>query len=126
MGKNVGVEAFVDALASVEVAAAEVRAALAALDDANAAVRRALDDGIANHELLSSTGWADHRAAVILALGAYSSELKRARAEYVRVLVDGDGFTISDDARVIGHPRQLTKRIYDTSRDGLDGGTFTV
>jgi len=48
------------------------------------------------------------------------SVLMRSRGEYFHVLVDDEGLTISEVARLVGHPRQLVKRRYDAVRPTRD------
>ena len=107
-----------DALGSLSAALEAVQQELHRMEAANERLRSALADGMESHELLSATGWADARSALLDATGGRGSLLKRSRSEYVRILVDEEGMSISEAARVLGHPRQLTKRVYDALSDG--------
>jgi hypothetical protein len=47
------------------------------------------------------------------ALTEMSSALRRQRTESIRELVDQEGLSVSAVSRLIGHSRQLVKRLYD-------------
>jgi hypothetical protein len=42
-----------------------------------------------------------------------TSRVSRLRVEGIRVLIDHEGLTVNEVSRLIGHPRQLVKRLYD-------------
>jgi hypothetical protein len=118
VGTNVGTSDLAGALGELSAALVAVRVELDAMEAANARLRAAIDDGVASHELLQTSGWADARSALLDSTGGLASQLKRTRSEYVRLLVDVEGMSISEAARVLGHPRQLIKRVYDALSDG--------
>lgn len=118
MGSAVGKQEFADALGALSAALEAVQAEVGRMEAANARLRAALADGVASDLLLTESGWAAARTALLEATSELGSHLKQSRSEYVRILVDDDGLSISEAARVLGHPRQLTKRVYDARNDG--------
>jgi hypothetical protein len=56
------------------------------------------------------------RAAVRQALTQTSEALRRVRSAKIRSLVDDEGISIGQVAELLGHPRQLVKRLYDADR----------
>jgi hypothetical protein len=55
------------------------------------------------------------REALVESMAAVSSSLMMARAQFVRVLVDEEGYSVSEVALFLGNARQLTKRLYDAA-----------
>jgi hypothetical protein len=55
------------------------------------------------------------RVPVRESLAEMSSALRRVRTEAIRSLVANEGLSVSEVSRVVGHPRQLVKRLYDAS-----------
>lgn len=58
------------------------------------------------------------RDILIERLSDLHSALMRSRAEYIRLLVDEEGMTIPAVARLVGHPPQLVRRLYQAAHRG--------
>jgi hypothetical protein len=68
----------------------------------------------------------DARAATRQGLTQVSKSLRQVRSAKIRALVDHDGLSISQVAALLGHPRQMIKRLYDADEDGeVDVATAT-
>jgi hypothetical protein len=81
------------------------------------------------------------RKDLVESISVINSSLMMARAHFIRVLVDEEGYSVSDVALFLGNARQLTKRLYDAARadeeikregslvpaaaPGLNGRSFT-
>jgi hypothetical protein len=63
------------------------------------------------------------RAAARGALAEVAEALRRSRSAKIRALVDDEGLTIVQVSRLLGHPRQLVKRLYDNGR--IDGESLS-
>jgi hypothetical protein len=103
-------------LEELDQAIARVREELDRLEAANAHARDAIRGDTRMRDLFSQSDGPRARDAVIEAVTALQSALMRSRGEFFGVLVDGEHMTISEVARLVGHPRQLVKRRYDAVR----------
>jgi hypothetical protein len=56
------------------------------------------------------------RKDLVESISVVNSSLMMARAHFIRVLVDEEGYGVSDVALFLGNARQLTKRLYDAAR----------
>ena len=103
---------FRKSLVGIEEAVADLRTAADLLEASIQHTRELLDAGVDARELarLSGTG---SRDTTIEALNTMHSALRISRAEWYRFLIEQDGMTPSDIARLTGHPRQMIKRQYD-------------
>jgi hypothetical protein len=107
---------FLDSLEELDKAIASVRTELDALEAANAHTRDAFRAGMRMRDLFPQSDGPRARDAVIDAIAELQSALMRSRGEFFGVLVEQEGMTISEVARLVGHPRQLVKRRYDAVR----------
>jgi hypothetical protein len=103
-------------LEELDQAIARVREELDRLEAANAHARDAIRGDTRMRDLFSQSDGPRARDAVIEAVTALQSALMRSRGEFFGVLVDDEHMTISEVARLVGHPRQLVKRRYDAVR----------
>ena len=110
------VDRFLESLEELDKAVARVRHELDGLDAANAHARDAVRAGMHMRDLFPRSDGPRARDAVIEAVTALQSALMRSRGEFFGVLVEQEGMTISEVARLVGHPRQLVKRGYDAVR----------
>jgi helix-turn-helix, Psq domain len=104
-------EAWVDSLQRIENARVELDAALSALApwivDAV--------DAVASGEPMSDLVRRTHlraRRRVADAVSAMNSALAENRIAAIRVIVDDEGLTMSEAARLFGIPRQVLSRLY--------------
>ncbi len=107
---------FLDSLEALDNAIARLRNELDGLEAANAHTREAIRAGTHMRDLFPQSDGPRARDAVIDAVTALQSALMRSRGEFFGVLVEQEGMTISEVARLVGHPRQLVKRRYDAAR----------
>jgi hypothetical protein len=103
-------------LEELDRAIAHVRTELDGLEAANAHARDAVRAGMRMRDLFPQSDGPRARDAVIEAVAALQSALMRSRGEFFGVLVEDEDMTISEVARLVGHPRQLVKRRYDAVR----------
>jgi hypothetical protein len=61
------------------------------------------------------------RESLVAALTAMNSSVMLARAHFIRVLVDEEGFSVPDVALVLGNARQVVKRHYDAAHADIRG-----
>jgi hypothetical protein len=97
----------------------ETRAQLRiALDELQPAAAQAVDEiaaGATMAELVSRTEMRVRRRTAD-ALGAMTSALAENRVAAIRVVVDDEGMTITEAARLFGVPRQVLSRLYHGAR----------
>lgn len=106
-------EEFAATLDSLSDASRAMGAALDGLDEIVERVQSHLEAGKPLAGAYTETGWGEDRSHVFAAISGLQHALARARTEYFRALVDGEGMTITEVARLVGQPRQLVKRSYD-------------
>ena len=111
---------FVDSLEELDEAIARVRDALDGLEAANAYTRDVIRVGMRMRDLFPRSDGPRARDPTIEAVTALQTALMRSRGEFFGVLVEEEGMTISEVARLVGHPRQLVKRRYDAVRADAD------
>jgi hypothetical protein len=76
------------------------------------AIRAALVAGGKMYDLCTKDEIAA-RDRVRSALMEVTSMLKQMRVEGIRIIVENEGYRVSDVARLLDHPRQMVKRLYD-------------
>jgi hypothetical protein len=86
--------------------------ALQSLCDYMDGVCQKLIAGATVHDVLT-TETLSRRDLVRDLLTQVASAVRRSRSEGIRVMIDSEGLSVGDVARIIGHPRQLVKRLYD-------------
>ena len=111
---------FVRSLDELDEAIGSLRRELDGLEASVAHTRDAVSAGMRMTDLFPTSDAPRARDAVIDAMNTLHSVLMRSRGEYFHVLVDEEGLTISEVARLVGHPRQLVKRRYDAVRPTRD------
>jgi hypothetical protein len=77
--------------------------------------RVALAQGAPVSEFVSAERLA-YRDRVRELLPKLASALQQSRAEAIRELIDAEGLSVQMVSRIVGHPRQLVKRLYDSDR----------
>ncbi len=107
---------FVESLDELDATIERMRRALDGLEAANAHTRDAINTKMRMADLFAVSAAPRSRDAVIDAMNAMHSVLMRSRGEFFHILVDEEAMTISEVARLVGHPRQLVKRRYDAVR----------
>jgi hypothetical protein len=105
-------ELFLQSLVNLEDAIAEIRSAADMLEVSIQQTRKKIDSGLPVLELLRTPG-TESRETTLEALNTMHSALMLSRAEWYRVLIEQEGMSLSEIARVTGHPRQIIKRRYD-------------
>ena len=97
------------------------------LDEIERVTREGLADARTGSALMDQkTQWPERiraRERLIEALTAVNSTMMRARAHFIRVLVDEEGQKIADLALMLGNSRQLVKRQYDAAHVHLNAST---
>ena len=109
---------FLRSLDMIDAAVADLRGAADQLERTVAQTRSMLDEGVDIIELLQTPGTGS-RERMIDALNSMHSALMFSRGAYYRLLIEGRGMSISEIARLSGHPRQLIKRRYDSFNSKL-------
>jgi hypothetical protein len=115
-------EALFEALDAMSRAGAQLRADLDELDRATDGARRRLEKGTTLRELYEGRPASNPREAVARSLTGLNAALRRVRSEAVRVLVDEEKLSIGEAARLVGHPRQLVRRLYDSRQPRVPAG----
>jgi len=117
-------ERLVDSFEEVEAAR---RALMAALDDMGRQNRRFVEHlrGVQPLVRLYDDGWTiDERDNLFAAMATFDRAFSRARGATVRLLVDQEGVSLSEVARMIGRSRQFVTRLYRTvDIDDADAGS---
>lgn len=84
------------------------------------ATRQHLRSGVSMSNVHPAARLGPVRKEVSDALGALNSTLMHARAEGIRVMVDDEGLSLRDVARLVGHSRQFVSRLYHYARSEVD------
>jgi hypothetical protein len=108
-------DVYVDAIDEVGRAAEALHDALDRIMGQFARARRDRVDGVPLVEIVNGLvdrGGKDARRSVDEAFGAYVEAVTAYRAVAIRELVDGDGMTFTDLARLTGVSRQMIARLY--------------
>jgi hypothetical protein len=79
--------------------------------------REAMARGAPVSEFVTPEGLS-YRDRVRELLPQLASALQQCRAEAIRELIDQEGLSLQMVARMVEHPRQLVKRLYDTRPGG--------
>ena len=110
-----GMERFSQSLVGIETAIANIRSAADMLEASIGRTRELIDSGVDVRDLVRAPGTTSRETA-IEALNGLHSALMISRAEWYRLLIEQEGMSPSDIARLTGHPRQIVKRRYDALR----------
>ena len=120
------VDRLLELMGAVELAAVQLRTNLDGLLSATGEAGVRLAAGVPLVDLYTGTDGPAARAAVIECMNDLHSALMRSRAEYIRLLVDDDGMTVPQVARLVGHPPQLIRRLYQAARSAKDDSVVVV
>lgn len=103
---------FLELLDDVDRAREELERALADLGAVTKETRARLEQGMRVSVLHPVAGVGPVRREVSERLTGLNSALMHLRAEAVRLMVDDEGLSLRDVARVVGHSRQFVSRLY--------------
>jgi hypothetical protein len=103
-------------LAELEAAARELADRLELLRGAVAQIEVARAEGLPLSRIVSSGPGVPARREVRSSWNRLNRALHAYRVELVRTLVDDEGMSISDVARLTGNARQVVSRLYHASR----------
>lgn len=98
---------------------AALRSELDRMDSLIEVASAALLCGVSVRDLFERPEMLEGRESLLDALASVQSALMINRAEGIRVMVDEEGLSLSEVARLLGRPRQLVKRAYDVASDRL-------
>lgn len=108
---------FLELLDEVDRARGELQRALDDLAAVSAETRRRMAEGMQVSTLHPMAGIGPVRRAVSDRLTGLNSSLMHLRAEAVRLMVDDEGLSLRDVARLIGSSRQFVSRLYHHAAD---------
>lgn len=103
---------LLDILDEVDARRERLAEALARLAEVVEATRRDVSAGAKMSSVHSAIGLGPVRKEVSDGLAALNSVLMHARAEGIRLMVDEEGLSLRDVARLVGHSRQFVSRLY--------------
>lgn len=106
---------FATQLRELDRAILELTARLEQLREALGEIRRMHGEGLPVSEIVASGPGAPARRDVIEALANLNRSLHAYRAQLVEAMVDREGLSIADAARVTGNARQVVSRLYHSA-----------
>lgn len=115
-------------LASIEAVQHAAETAIDALEPVRAGLDRARNERLMAVPLpmivdsYLTAGGQDARHSAAAALQAYEQAFMRLRAETIRELVDGHGYTLTEVAGTLSVSRQMVARLLEAGRSGTFAG----
>jgi hypothetical protein len=110
------VDRFLELLGDLDDAIEALRPELDRMGKIVEYTRRQVASGTNLRDLYGSSEAPAARDVLIDRLNDLHSALMRSRAEYIRLLVDDEAMTVGQVARLVGHPPQLVRRLYNSAR----------
>ena len=112
---------FLGLLDDVDGARRQLEAALRELATTIESTRAGVREGTRVSTVHPNVRLGPVRREVSKALAALNSALMHARAEGIRVMVDDEGLSLRDAAKLVGSSRQFVSRLYHHARDAFEG-----
>ena len=102
-------------------ARAELAAALEMVEDQNRRFIEHLEGGRPLSEVYDDGLTIERRNAMFGVLASFDRAFSRARVEAARIMIDDEGLSLSEVARLIGRSRQFVTRLYRSAPSPEDG-----